>query len=333
MSTQHIIDATRFNDLLERGKIDEILQSREVFRIAGYIAASQIYDNSAYYPIQIVYKDGKLTKISEDFGNLDIELENIRRVLSSAKKNNLVSQAFTILSEKNYIFPGNNSVYRVTERINTAVIEFRHEVIQDILMELGRVLRFPFDSTSAIVLVQYESWKSGVPGDVAKYNATVVTYKITYWPIPLADIPPAPTFVDLYPSQRGGLFCDLTLQTSEVPIMIHKIVLYTAGGEIFQIMLKSGMKESITSVIDLSQHPPKVIQAFVEFLYTGNVVYDVALDIWEMYEFSKMYNIENLTTVVQNLFIKHASSENKKTLTEYSERYNDKRLLQLAQAL
>ncbi|GBP51292.1 Actin-binding protein IPP [Eumeta japonica] len=88
-------------------------------------------------------------------------------------------------------------------------------------------------------------------------------------------------------------FCDVTLQSEEVAVKAHRIVL-AAASPYFEALFKEGLQEH-KELVNCSDIPSNVLPLLVEFIYTGHVTIQSSM-VQELMAAAHMLRLDSLVT-------------------------------------
>ena len=132
------------------------------------------------------------------------------------------------------------------------------------------------------------------------------------------------------------MLCDYTIKAQDGEIALHSIVLYQLGGEYFQNLLNSGMKESSEKQVQLD-YSLDVLKIFTDFLYLGKEVLEPKMffkthdgsHVFELLRLAHYCQNETLVNCCTNLISLSIGQENKQVIKELAELYQNAHLQRL----
>ncbi|GAB5411800.1 MAG: hypothetical protein ChlgKO_09140 [Chlamydiales bacterium] len=159
-------------------------------------------------------------------------------------------------------------------------------------------------------------------------------YPIT--PIEIADRSARETLQGFHKLYQEQFLCDYTLKARDGEITLHSIVLHQFGGEYFQNLLSSGMKEFSEKQVQLD-YSLDVLKKFIDFLYLGKEVLepelffktDDGLDVFELLRLAHYCQNESLVNCCTNLISLSIGEESKQGIKELADLYQNAHLQKL----
>jgi len=167
-----------------------------------------------------------------------------------------------------------------------------------------------------------------------------ISQKNLVYPISPIQIPTRDNFNtflhSLYQKQE---LCDLTLVTKDGDIHMHLLPLFAYGGEMFQKMLTTPMKESQEKVINFELFSKETVEAFVDFIYLGQGGLEAGSflqkrpDFYELLRMAHTYQVTPLIDHCTNLISLVAFQEDPQNIKDLAEYYNNDHLRRLYEHL
>lgn len=107
---------------------------------------------------------------------------------------------------------------------------------------------------------------------------------------------------------------------------VHRLILYTNGGDYFKNYMTGKFKESQYDYIKFPEFKDKTIEIFLDYLYSAEFPTDKDFDIIELYEFAEFVQNNNLIIDSLNVLNFNSTKKDYDTLYNLYERYGNKYL-------
>lgn len=147
------------------------------------------------------------------------------------------------------------------------------------------------------------------------------------------SLPRSPLSMDLIRGferlYKESLLTDVEIKVSRMSFLAHKVILCIRS-PVLQNMLESDMIESRSGVIKIEDAQPKIVEAFLSFLYTDTIAELSIEEIRELYAVAHKYQVESLQDKCSLMLLENISVETVCMTLKLSNVYNDDTLKEAA---
>lgn len=310
------------------------------FTTAFFLTASEKISSKDYLGIEL--HDDKLTVHAPSFitDPLVDGLEEIRKILAESLEKKLSNVLIHPINEYDNITFKNDLTVPISfvdqswplipidiySKYLRLVLPFFAESIGLTFTEFNSDVTYATDlgdSTQNVKSLRFE-WVS----------STNYFYPIK--PVEIADRSAKELLQGFHKLYQRQFLCDYTLKARNGEIALHSIVLHQFGGEYFQNLLNSEMKESSEKQVQLD-YSLDVLKKFIDFLYLGKEALepevffktDDGLDVTELLRFAHYCQNEVLVNCCTNLISLSFGQDSKQMIKALADLYQNAHLQQL----
>jgi hypothetical protein len=336
-------EALSVQDLINRRRFSTVIKSKELFWQAFCMAYFQArLPWVEFFDIQVKGNSFKEKGWKSDIAEIQTGVEKIRTFfLESYEQRNTLTMAQVEIDSSHVKIAKEAEVIDLRP-FSLPLIRTAHyePVIKPALPSLLRSLGASvsgIEKEQKCIVYEFSGIKS------QKVACLKIDWNQTeerVYPFAPVKVPPRASFETCFwETLQKQIGCDLFLKSgSEQMIPIHSVILSSRGGEAFQGLLTSAMKEATTKVIAIN-YSESTICAFVTFLYSDDNAFSEQFlsqpmcDVIELLDLAHTYQVPALQECLTNIINLLEPDDGLDTLKHYATLYENPHLLFLQQRL
>ncbi|KAG8192315.1 hypothetical protein JTE90_002136 [Oedothorax gibbosus] len=131
---------------------------------------------------------------------------------------------------------------------------------------------------------------------------------------------------------ENKMFSDFTLKVGNEELKVHKLIL-CARSTVFNSMLTTDMKESITHCLEITDFDPHVVKAMLQYIYCGQVeeiIPDLGI---QLYSIADKYNLQDLKNICVKFLLKNLNVSNICDVLVLCDMHNEPELMMAAKKM